>query len=1524
MASSHASELKSQGAMEAARDPDSNVTPQAAENTFLAEAKKGGSVAVQFDPDATAEEKAAQLQSHVPAGFHHERNPKAISLVSDVDDGTGTKYDLPPASKAGAIAPTSTSKEATANGHLPEDDEDRWDRVGWAPRFGQLGAGEEEEEEEEGNMLDHQTWLEGKLQDKFFGDWYYNTGVIIFACLSSWVVAVLGGGLGWVFIIMAICGTYYRTSLRRVRRNFRDDINRELAKNKLETDTETLEWINSFLVKFWPIFAPVLCETIVNSVDQVLSTATPAFLDSLRMKQFILGTKPPRLEHVKTYPKAEDDIVLMDWKFSFTPNDTADLTARQIKNKINPKVVLEIRVGKGLVSKGLDVIVEDFAFSGLMRVKFKLQIPFPHIEKVEICFLERPTIDYVCKPLGGETFGFDINFIPGLESFISEQIHANLGPMMYDPNVFPIEIAKMLAGNAVDQAIGVLQVTFHGAQGLKNPDKFSGTPDPYATVSINQRTELGRTKTVHESANPRWNETVNVIITSLKDALTIQVYDYNEYRKDKELGVATFQLEQLEAEAEYENQHIEVMANGRARGLVQCDVRFFPVLEGAKLQDGTVEPPPESMTGIARFTVEQAKELDGSKSLIGQLNPYAVLLLNGKEIHISKKLKRTNQPIFPDASKEVLITDRKKAKFGLVIKDDRDLGVDPIVGTYQIGLDDMLDLMSKGNEWYNLAGVKTGRAKMLLQWKPVGLKGALGGSGGYVTPIGVMRLHFQNARNLRNVETMGKSDPYVRVLLSGVEKGRTVTFKNNLNPDWDEVIYVPMHSRRERLLLEVMDEENLGKDRSLGHVEISSADYIHQDENGEYLVNEQRQLRSEGLSTGPGSIPKGILNFTCSFYPTYNVVDPDDEEKESAKERPSTANTQKSNIPSMNGSEAPRKSTDSARKSLDEKNNSTGSNTLGTIPSLKTRQESSELDLAKQLEKGEKDQEGTVVPEKKEIPKIRLTPEDLSQYESGLIVFKLIDGEFTHTNCYVEVVMDDMAFPSYSSTKVRSRQTTFNEIGDTLVRELDFSKITLRLMEHIDKKGEGSEDKIIAKLTGSTLDTLRRCLYTPTQLTMKDQEGRENKITVSLKYLPVKMRLDPSESFNNQGTLRVDVLDAADLPAADRNGFSDPYCKFTLNEKEVYKTKIQKKTLHPAWNEFFEVSVRSRTAAKFEVVVYDWDFGEKADLLGKAAINLEILEPFMAQEVTLGLDGKSGAVRLKMLFKPDYVVRSRQGSSTFSGTFAAPGKVIGAPVKGVGKGAVLVGGVVGGGVVKGASLLGRGFRRRKSHSANGDEQLEREATPNGSLDESVPAISMETANGNGDANASTVTPTPSPHARNKSWGAQSISSHFGGASTGVGEHGIAHLTIVSASDYPPGTNVRVHVKVDSPKGAKEVFKTKHIKAPNGSVSFENESVKVPCAADSQFKILVKDHATFGSDSELGEGVFFVDDQGTGGEKVVSVGSGKVVVKSSFMPADAGSVVGAVGGSPRLSKRFLSTGGKRDSRDNRERIGTPGL
>jgi hypothetical protein len=413
------------------------------------------------------------------------------------------------------------------------------------------------------------------------------------------------------------------------------------------------------------------------------------------------------------------------------------------------------------------------------------------------------------------------------------------------------------------------------------------------------------------------------------------------------------------------------------------------------------------------------------------------------------------------------------------------------------------------------------------------------------------------------------------------------------------------------------------------------------------------------------------------------------------------------------------------------------------------------------------------------------------------------------------------------------------------------------------------------------------------------------------------MQLDPSESINNMGKLRVDILDASDLPSADRNGFSDPYCRFELNGKDIFKTKVQKKTLQPAWNEFFEVDINSRTAAKFTCKVYDWDFGDKADFLGAAAINLDLLDPFKAQEYNVALDGKSGSVRLRLLFRSDYVTRSRQGSSTFSGTFAAPGKIVtgvaGAPIKGVGLAAH--------GVGKGASFIKHGFRnRKKDDETNGSANLAPEDVTVANIDGfAAPANASNLAPGE---NVRPVTPVVAPvitgaHSRTKSFGASSMhSTAVSGAPTGT-----ANFTIVSATGYPPSSSVLVQVKQLGPK-PKVIHKTDHIKSPSGTVVFvdKKETFKAACSADTQFQLLVKAHSTFGSGDDLGEGLFFVDESGTGEEKFVKAGSGQVIIRSNFVMNENGTTDSPKSATGGLRKGLLSK--RENGRTSRDITPTP--
>lgn len=95
--------------------------------------------------------------------------------------------------------------------------------------------------------------------------------------------------------------------------------------------------------------------------------------------------------------------------------------------------------------------------------------------------------------------------------------------------------------------------------------------------------------------------------------------------------------------------------------------------------------------------------------------------------------------------------------------------------------------------------------------------------------MGVVKLVCWGAKGLRNVEGLtSKSDPYVRVLSGSQVRARTEVVDNNLDPEWGETLYVPVHSHKEDLVLEVMDWEAKSKDRTLGFTVLHMKDLVRQ------------------------------------------------------------------------------------------------------------------------------------------------------------------------------------------------------------------------------------------------------------------------------------------------------------------------------------------------------------------------------------------------------------------------------------------------------------------------------------------------------------------------------------------------------------------------------------------------------------------------------------------------------------------------------------------------------------------------
>lgn len=1093
------------------------------------------------------------------------------------------------------------------------------------------------------DLLTRATSLDQYLPEYLYGDWYHGIAVTILSAFLCWLFGRFRFGLGIIFFITVVSAFYYRSSIRKYRLKLRLDAQREFSVHAIEDDFESMDWLNVFLDKYWVYLEPSISQQITDIVNPMVAEmeAIPSFIKQIWIHTLTLGTKPPRIDKVRTLDRTGNDVTVMDWGVSMIPNALADSTVKQMKNKVNQEVIIKIK----MFGITLPILVSDISFRANARVRLRMMANFPHIQTVNVSLEETPDFDFIARPVGGDTiFGFEIFNIPGLYLLVREMVKKYVGPILFRPLSFQLNLEQLLAGNGATGALGVLELKIKNASNLQGADTFNNTIDPYFTFGFSG-TVLGQTKIVNDTRDPVYNETIRVILNSSADPLAIVLYDENisDGRKDKFMGAALYDLEELMSKGEIRNVSIPILRNNFPAGCINFDVKLMKSLQGSKLPDGSYSPPPDYNTGVAKVTLDGARSY--TKNEQEKKSVFAQVYISGKKRLESGVAKNASSASWSCKFEEI-IYDRSTSRVRIILREKSKES--PIIGSTTLRLVDIIDASYVGNTWFPMtSGV--GEVSLSCNWNSVKISGVPGAIG-YSEPVGILRVYIEKAEDLINLEKIGVIDPYIRILINGLQRGRTLTAASTTHPKYYESMYIPISSINQRVTIEAMDVERHTQDRTLGSFQVRLNEFVDYNAKGEPV--ETIGELNDAILFHKRKGAKGTVSYSLAFYPVISAVTPTEVQKEKEEEKKIQAMI---DAEEANGDDA-KKTEEKKDKIITEAGNDTNISS-----------------------------------------KLVLGLSDITNYDTGVLVMTILGSKFS-TPGYFQIFFNKQGHPAFE-TKV-NQQSNINFSFDYLIKELiKYSLVTFRIAE---KSNQTLKKSTSNELTMPTLALIQHTYDKETLLRIPDNS---NVLKLKTKFLPASIEnLPPADSIGNSGTLYIEIIDAYNLLAKDSNNKSDPFVKLYLNGEEFYKTKTKKKTLEPVFNESTSVEVDSRVQSVLRFKVNDWDFGvEQDDKIGEYKLALKSIDPFKEQMTDYQIDliaddgSSAGVLNVRLGFKPEYhtlVSAEKPLPNPSSLAVDGAGKILGTGVDGAGK-VLGTAGKIGGKALHGVGAVGGMFRKKK-------------------------------------------------------------------------------------------------------------------------------------------------------------------------------------------------------------------------------------
>jgi len=1198
------------------------------------------------------------------------------------------------------------------------------------------------------SIIDYLIYMESLIQ----------VAILLTAIFCTWLITKMGLSLAYVLVNICFFSLIYGFTGRILSKKYENKMRAEAQKQTLNTNQESIEWLNFLLQKIWGTIEPVASQMVPDIVDGILRDNCPSFLHSLRLTKFSLGSEAPRLESVETFDNLEPEEMQMIWHASFVPITREELLYDD--NKRTTEVQATAFLGNDKFQIPLNVNVSNLLFEGKLLLRVKFTHSYPFIKTASVCFMESPKLSCTLKPL----VGIDLMSIPGVQELTDITVKTVLKEIALAPTTFNLDIENMLKGTSHDDPTGVLKINILEGRGLKNIETV-GTSDPYLKITMGGN-EVARTKVVENELNPFWNETKNLIIpvNAIRDSfigadkICFEIYDKNK-TADKPMGkseilrLAEFAklIDELEEEAEKEAAEEAANANGEK-----------------KEEQKKEEPKPNGpvVKSKKKFTQEERDEIIskwGDPRSNDILN--VPIKLNGKDAGSINVQLSYHKVVKPNPEQQNA-PEQKPQENAENKEGDKDAE----------------------------ATLQTATPENPEEYRS-----------------GVLRVYLNSMKDLEKRKG-SRTNPYAIVEVNHDVIMQTEVKKKTNNPVFtlSEEVYVK-NINTASLSITVKDKNNIGADSIIGKLRIkikSAMQQLKDDPTNDWFVlkDSPKGRVSLGFDWYPVKVNEEAENNPAIGICRVKIMEATNLKKADTlgKSDPYTkltiaeklvAQTKiidcdlnpiwnetyysiiqsrtdriKLEIFDFNNINNDKKLgsielliKDICKNLSDEEGQSKDYNSLKYKPTIKQLEDGKYDVVAPLYEKQQKNgiSQGNIHFQIQYYPLIAIkpketepaanaateanaeksegaTPEAEASKPKQKIGSSLLSGRgfsmFTASQMGVSsidiqnlnnltgilrikleeaknlrvgsCVYTEFAFDNipdeifYRSSIIKSSTPVWEEIIEGLVMNIKTNCLLVNIRVRAKESGPSNNDISLLALKFG-LNDIASNLNKAVWFTDDKNNPDGPAIKMAFGYTPIDIVVPKEDYLPNSGVLTVNCDDGK-VVAVDSSGTSDSYVIFSVNGNKVYTTKEQKKTLEPVWNEKFDINIRSRRSADLELKLMDWNKLEKHTTIGTGKLSLLGLVPNQNMVVPVDIISKEqkkvGVVNLILSFSPKSVATSDQDKKKNSES-SAPTKVINNVAKGglsVAKGVFKAPSSVVSGV---ASGLSKTFKSNKNKNA---------------------------------------------------------------------------------------------------------------------------------------------------------------------------------------------------------------------------------